>query len=49
MKASITTIKGFEIVRMIRRGQCLTCKRGAKNEVRFVKTLFGIAAKRSEC
>ncbi|MGI4756511.1 MAG: IS6 family transposase [Janthinobacterium lividum] len=44
MKSAIATIKGFEIMRMIRRGHCLTCKRGANNEVRFVDSLFGIAA-----
>ena len=44
MKSAIATIKGFEIMRMIRRGHCLTCERGAKNEMRFVNSLFGIAA-----
>ena len=44
MKSATATIKGFEIMRMIRRGHCLTCKRGAKNEVRFVSSLFGIDA-----
>ncbi len=44
MKSAIATIKGFEIMRMIRRGHCLTCKCGAKNEVRFVNSLFGTAA-----
>jgi IS6 family transposase len=44
MKTATATIKGFEIMRMIRRGQCLTCKRGVRNEVRFVHSLFGVAA-----
>ena len=44
MKTARATIKGFEIMRMIRRGQCLTCKRGVSNEVRFVNSLFGVAA-----
>ena len=44
MKTAIATIKGFETMRMIQRGHCLTCKRGAKTEVRFAKSLFGIAA-----
>ena len=44
MKTATATIKGFEVMRMIRRGHCLTCKLGAKNEVRFVTSLFGIAA-----
>ena len=44
MKTATATIKGFEIMRMIRRGRCLTCKRGANNEVRFVNSLFGLGA-----
>lgn len=28
------TIKGFEVMRMIRRGHCLTCKPHVKSEVR---------------
>ena len=44
MKTATATIKGFEIMRMIRRGHCLTCKRGANNEARFVNSLFGVAA-----
>ncbi len=44
MKTATATIKGFEIMRMIRRGHCLTCKRGVQNEVRFVSSLFGVAA-----
>ena len=44
MKTATATIKGFEIMRMIRRGHCLTCNRGANNEVRFVNSLFGLAA-----
>ncbi len=30
-------------MRMIWRGHCLTCERGAKNEVRFINSPFGIA------
>ncbi len=44
MKTATATIKGFEIMRMIRRRQCLTCKRGVRHEVRFVNSLFGIVA-----
>ena len=36
--------KGFEITRMIRRGHCLTCKKGVHNEIRFVNRLFQVAA-----
>jgi IS6 family transposase len=44
MKTATATIKGFEVMRMIRRGKCLTCKRGVKNEIRFINELFNIAA-----
>jgi IS6 family transposase len=44
MKAATATIKGFEIMRTIRRGHWLTCKRGAKNEVRFVTLYSGSLA-----
>ena len=43
--SSITTsatIKGFEVMRMIRRGHCLTCKPHAKDEVRFINKLFNV-------
>ncbi len=35
MKTATTTIKGLEVMRMIRRGHCLTCKRGVQNEIRL--------------
>ncbi len=44
MKTAISTIKGFEIMRMIRRGHCLTCKPGVRDEIRFVNQLFQVAA-----
>jgi len=44
MKTATATIKGFEIMRMIRRGHCLTCKQGVHNEIRFVNRLFQVAA-----
>jgi len=44
MKTAISTIKGFEIMRLIRHGHCLTCKRGVHNEIRFVNQLFQVAA-----
>lgn len=44
MKTANATIKGFEIMRMIRRGHCLTCKPGVHNEIRFVNRLFQVAA-----
>jgi transposase, IS6 family len=36
MKTAAATIKGFEVMRMIRRGQCITCKPHVSDEVRFV-------------
>jgi IS6 family transposase len=42
MKTASATIKGFEVMRMIRRGHCLTCKPHAKDEVRFVNKLFDV-------
>ena len=44
MKTATATIKGFEIMRMIRRGHCLTCRPGVGNEIRFVNQLFHVAA-----
>ena len=44
MKTASATIKGVEIMRMIRRRHCLTCKQGVQNEVRFVNSQFGLAA-----
>ncbi len=44
MRTATATIKGFEIMRMIRRGHCLTCKPGVRNEIRFVNQLFQVAA-----
>jgi len=44
MKTAISTIKGFKIMRMIRRGHRLTCKPGVRDEIRFVSQLFQVAA-----
>jgi transposase, IS6 family len=44
MRTASATIKGFEIMRMIRRGHCVLKDRGTKGEVRFVNNLFGITA-----
>jgi IS6 family transposase len=38
------TIKGFEVMRMIRKRQCLMLESGAAGEVRFVNRLFRLAA-----
>ncbi len=42
MKTAAATIKGFEVMRMIRRGHCLTGKPHVKDEVRLVNKLFKI-------
>jgi IS6 family transposase len=42
MKTASATIKGFEVMRMIRRSHCFTCKPHAKDEVRFVNKLFDV-------
>ena len=44
MKTVSATIKGFEVMRMIRRGHCLTGKPHVKDEVRFINKLFDIFA-----
>ena len=33
MRTATATIKGFEIMRMIRRGHCLTCRPGVRDEI----------------
>ena len=38
------TIKGFEVMRMIRKGHCLMLESGVAGEVRFVNRLFRLAA-----
>ena len=42
MKTASATIKGFEVMRMIRRGHCLTCNPNVKDEARFVNKLFDV-------
>ena len=44
MKTAYATIKGFEIMRMIRRGHCILREPGAAGEIRFVNKLFGLSA-----
>jgi len=44
MKTAYATLKGFEVMRMIRRGHCVLRKSGATGEVHFVNQLFGLAA-----
>ena len=40
--AVVVTIQGFEVMRRIRRGHCLTCKPNLKDEVRVVTKLFDV-------
>ena len=43
MKTASTTLKGFEIMRMIRRGHYIKQERRATGEIRLVNLLFGLA------
>jgi hypothetical protein len=43
-KAPYATIKGFEVMRMIRKRQCILLEPGVTGEVRFVNKLFDLAA-----
>jgi IS6 family transposase len=45
MKTAYATLKGFEVMCMIRRGHCLLPEPGATDEIRFVNRLFGFAAR----
>jgi hypothetical protein len=42
MKTAYATIKGFEIMRMIRRRHCMLIEPGVTGEVRFVNKLFDL-------
>ena len=44
MKTAAATLKGFEIMRMIRRGHCIQRERHATGEIRLVNQLLGLAA-----
>jgi transposase, IS6 family len=44
MKTASATIKGFEVMRMIRRGHCILQQPGAIGEIRLMNQLFGPAA-----
>jgi IS6 family transposase len=44
MKTGSTTIKGFEVMRMIRRGHCAMQQPGLLGEIRLVNQIFGHAA-----
>ena len=42
-RSTSATIKGFEVMRMIRKRQCLMPESGTAREVRFVNRLFRLA------
>jgi transposase-like protein len=44
MKTAAATLKGFETMRMIRRGHCTQRERQATGEVRLINQLFGLVA-----
>src|SRR4051794_265708 len=44
MKTASTTLKGFEVMRMVRRGHCVLSHRGVTGEIRLVNQLFNLAA-----
>jgi transposase-like protein len=44
MKTAYATIKGFEVMRMIRRSHCVLAQPGTTGEIRLVNKLFGLAA-----
>ena len=44
MKTASTTLKGFEAMRMVRRGHCMVRHAGVTGEIRLVNQLFGLVA-----
>ncbi|MFD0466251.1 IS6 family transposase [Microvirga aerilata] len=44
MTTAAATLKGFEIMRMIRRGHCIQRERRVTGEIRLVNQFFGLAA-----
>jgi len=44
MRTAYATIKGFEVMRMIRRRHCILCQPMVAGEIQFVNKLFDIAA-----
>jgi transposase-like protein len=44
MRTASATLRGFEAMRMIRRGHCVLIQPGATGEIRLVNQLFGLAA-----
>lgn len=44
MKTAAATLKGFEVMRMIRRGHCILRQAGPTGEIRLINQLFDLAA-----
>jgi transposase-like protein len=44
LKTARATIKGFEVMRMIRRGHYMLPALGVTGEIRLINQLFGLAA-----
>ena len=44
MKTASATLRGFEVMRMIRRGHCILPQPDVTGEIRLVNQLFGFAA-----
>src|SRR5918993_295067 len=44
MKTASATLKGFEVMRVIRPGHCILPQAGVAGEIRLVNQLFGLAA-----
>ena len=44
MKTASASLRGFEVMRMIRRGHCILPQSGVTGEIRLVNQLFGLAA-----
>jgi transposase-like protein len=44
MKTASATLKGFEVMRMLRRGHCILQAAGTTGEIRLVNQFFGLAA-----
>jgi transposase, IS6 family len=44
MATASATIKGFEVMRMIRRGHCGLAQRDVTGEILLVNQLFGLTA-----
>jgi transposase, IS6 family len=44
MKTASATLRGFKVMRMIRRGHCILPQAGVTGEIRLVNQIFGLAA-----